>query len=634
MQQAKGDTFVIGVDGGGSKTVAVLLDDRGQVRGQGRSGSANVHNVGLAQAQANLEDAMRQATAAAQVDLGRLAAVTWALAGVDRPAERRLFAGLAADLLSGIPVRVENDALAALMGGLGTHHGLVLIAGTGMIAYGENKKGQTARAGGWGHLVDPGSGYALAHSALRAIGDAQDGMGLPTELSQRILRQLGLGQVSDLFGWLYDPGTGKAGVADLAALAPLVLAAAEAGDLAALDIVMRGADSLAEAVAAVARRLGLWESPFTAVLAGGLLERSAFYHQLVSQAIRTACPFAQPARPQADAAVGAALLALESLGLPLQASYPRPAGDPGRAGAVRASEEANVLTDDLDTRPVPVLVGLMHLLDGQAVAAIRPVLPVIAGAVEAIAARMAQGGRLIYAGAGTSGRLGVLDASECRPTFGIEQGRMVALMAGGPAAFGGALEGAEDDPQAGAAALAELAVGPLDSVVGIAASGRTPYVQGALAEAQRRGALAIALVCNVPTPFVASADYVIAPLVGPEALTGSTRLKAGTAQKLVLNMLSTAVMIRLGKTYGNWMINLRAENEKLRKRARRIVAQVCQITDQQAGQALAASGDDVKVAIVTTLANCSPAVARQRLAQAGGRVRQALTQLTEGETIV
>jgi N-acetylmuramic acid 6-phosphate etherase len=620
--QAKSNPFVIGVDGGGSKTAAVVLDERGQVLGYASSGSANAHNVGLAQARANLAAAMQQAAAAAQVDLAQVAAVTWALAGVDRPAERHLFATLAADMLPGIPVQVENDALAALVGGLGGPGlaGVVLIAGTGMIAYGTNEGGQTARAGGWGHLLDPGSGYALARSALRAIGDAQDGMGLPTGLGQRILRQLELAEMNDLFGWLYDPNRP---LADLAALAPLVLAAAEAGDLAALDIVIQGADSLAQAVAAVARRLDMADSPFTVVLAGGLLERSDFYRQVVSQAIRTACPFARPAQPKAGAAFGAALLALQALGLSIKVNRPEPADD----GTIWVSEEANVLTNDLDTRPVPVLVGLLHLLDRQAVAAVRPILPVIANAVEAIAGRMVQGGRLIYVGAGTSGRLGVLDASECPPTFGIERGRIVAVLAGGAAAFSGSVEGAEDDPAAGMAALAELTVGPLDTVVGIAASGQTPYVQGALAEARRRGALAIALVCNLPTPFTGSADHIIAPLVGPEALTGSTRLKAGTAQKLVLNMLSTAVMVRLGKSYGNLMVNVRAENAKLRKRARRIVAQACRIGDEEAGRALSASDGDVKVTIVATLARCTPADARQRLAQTGGRVRPALAQI-------
>jgi N-acetylmuramic acid 6-phosphate etherase len=199
------------------------------------------------------------------------------------------------------------------------------------------------------------------------------------------------------------------------------------------------------------------------------------------------------------------------------------------------------------------------------------------------------------------------------------------VIAGGPTAMTSAVEGVEDDAEAGAKALRDLAIRPLDSIVGITASGRTPYVQGALAEAGRRQALTIALTCNLPAPVAETAQHVIAPLVGPEALTGSTRLKAGTAQKLILNMLSTAVMVRLGKTYGNLMVDLRPENVKLQARARRIVAQACGLSEEEAANALRRSGGEVKVAIVTTLAGCSQAEARQRLAQAGGVVRKALS---------
>jgi N-acetylmuramic acid 6-phosphate etherase len=317
------------------------------------------------------------------------------------------------------------------------------------------------------------------------------------------------------------------------------------------------------------------------------------------------------------------LLALEALGQPLSESGVRPHA----VASGRASEERNALTGDLDLWPTATLVGVLHLLDGQAVAAVRPHLPAITAAADGIAARMAQGGRLVYAGAGTSGRLGVLDASECPPTFGIGPTRVVAAIAGGVAAVTGSVEGAEDDVSAGVTDMFKLAIGPLDSVVGIAASGRTPYVQGVLAEARRRGALAIALVGNWPTPLADTVDHLIAPLAGPEALTGSTRLKAGTAQKLVLNMLSTAVMVRLGKCYGNLMVDLRAENEKLRERARRIVAEACGISDQAAKEALLASGGEVKVAIVATLTGCSPADARQRLARAAGRVGQAVATI-------
>jgi N-acetylmuramic acid 6-phosphate etherase len=244
---------------------------------------------------------------------------------------------------------------------------------------------------------------------------------------------------------------------------------------------------------------------------------------------------------------------------------------------------------------------------------------------------MQQGGRLIYVGAGTSGRLGILDAAECGPTFNAEKQQVVGVIAGDATAITDSVEGAEDDPEAGAISLRKLAVDAMDSVVGITASGRTPYVLGALAEARRRQALTIALTCNWPSPVAEAAQYVIAPLVGPEALAGSTRLKAGTAQKLVLNMLSTAVMVRLGKVYGNLMVDLRPQNTKLQGRARRIVAQACGISQEEAADTLDRSGGEVKVAIVTILAGCTPEEARRRLAQANNVVRKALSVDTDRE---
>jgi len=234
---------------------------------------------------------------------------------------------------------------------------------------------------------------------------------------------------------------------------------------------------------------------------------------------------------------------------------------------------------------------------------------------------------LIYLGAGTSGRLGVLDASECPPTFGTPAEWVVGVIAGGAAALTQAIEGAEDDAAAGARAISDLAVTAADSVVGIAASGRTPYVLGGLTAARACGALTISLACNRPTPMEALCDINIAPLVGPEVITGSTRLKAGTAQKLVLNMLSTGVMIRLGKTFSNLMVDVQPTNAKLRDRAHRIVAQACEghaIPAAAIAATLEACNGEVKTAIVALLAAIPPAEARQRLAHTGGRVRQAL----------
>ena len=612
--------FVIGVDGGGSKTEAVLLDWQGRELARSRGTSSNWHVVGREAAREVLAAVMTEVAAAAGINLARVRAVTWALAGAGRPDEAAVLRAMQAKLLPHAAGQVVTDALAALVGGVGARFGVVVISGTGMMVYGEDGHGASARAGGWGHLLDEGSGYAIALDALRAIAHVHDHVDpLPTQLGQQILAALDLTSPQQLIPWLYAPERQPAHVA---ALAPLILDAAEAGDLLAIAGVSRAADALAAGVDAVARQLALKDA-FPLVLSGGLLTGNAFYRSVVTQSIRTRVPAARPMLPQADAATGAALLALEMLKQPLPTDKGLEQSD---GEEIWASEQRNVLTLDLDTRTTLELVGLMHLEDKRAVAAVRPVLPHIAAAIDAIAPRMKQGGRLIYVGAGTSGRLGVLDASECPPTFNTAPGQVVGVIAGGRKALTEAVEEAEDDPDSGAQAMRDLAIGPLDSVVGIAASGRTPYVMGALTEARRRGALTIALICNLPAPMSDLADYVLAPLVGPEVIAGSTRLKAGTVQKLVLNMLSTGVMVRLGKTYGNLMVDVQQLNAKLQVRARRIVAQACQISEEEAQRVLARCGGDVKVAIVSHLLGIDPETARRRLHHAGGNVRKALAE--------
>lgn len=287
------------------------------------------------------------------------------------------------------------------------------------------------------------------------------------------------------------------------------------------------------------------------------------------------------------------------------------------------TESRNPATANIDALPTLDMVRLINAQDARVPEAVAVELPRIADAIDRMVERMQSGGRLIYVGAGTSGRLGVLDASECPPTFGTPPEWVVGVIAGGERALTHSIEGAEDDAEAGARDIAASNVTERDSVVGIAASGRTPYVIGGMIEAKRRGAFVVSLACNRPSPMEDVADVSIAPLTGPEVLTGSTRLKAGTAQKLVLNMLSTGVMIRLGKTFGNLMVNVQPSNVKLKVRARRIIEQACGITVEQAAAALEACGS-VPVAIVSTLAGVTPDEARRRLQAAGGVLRQAL----------
>ncbi|MEU1913610.1 N-acetylmuramic acid 6-phosphate etherase [Streptomyces massasporeus] len=279
---------------------------------------------------------------------------------------------------------------------------------------------------------------------------------------------------------------------------------------------------------------------------------------------------------------------------------------------------------DIDRLPTLDIARLMNGEDATVAGAVAARLPQIAAAIDAVAERMTRGGRLVYAGAGTAGRLGILDASECPPTFNTDPSRVVGLIAGGPDAVVTSVEGAEDSRDLARADLDALAPTPDDTVVGISASGRTPYAIGAVEYARARGCLTIGLACNPGSPLAAAADHGIEIVVGPELLTGSTRLKSGTAQKLVLNMLSTITMIRLGKTYGNLMVDVRASNDKLRARSHRIVALATGAGDKEIEEALTATDGEVKNAILTILADVDGPTAARLLEESGGHLRAAL----------
>jgi N-acetylmuramic acid 6-phosphate etherase len=281
----------------------------------------------------------------------------------------------------------------------------------------------------------------------------------------------------------------------------------------------------------------------------------------------------------------------------------------------------------VDTLSVAELAVLMNEADATVPAAVHAALGSIVPAIEAASQRVVAGGRLVYVGAGTPGRIGVLDASEAPPTFGTTPDRIFAIIAGGPGAIVSSVEGAEDDGPAGEAAIDAAGVGPADVVIALASSGRTPFVVRAAARARELGALSIGMSCNENTALSAAVEYPIEVLVGPEIISGSTRLKAGTAQKLVLNMFSTISMIRAGKTYGNLMIDVRPTNVKLRERATRIVATVAQVDRQTAADALASTGFEVKPAIVMLRLGLSAEEAARTVEANGGQLRR----IREGE---
>ena len=292
---------------------------------------------------------------------------------------------------------------------------------------------------------------------------------------------------------------------------------------------------------------------------------------------------------------------------------------------LRATERRNPRTVDIDLATTHTIVDLINSEDRLVADAVASQRDPIARTIDVVERAFRSGGRLLYAGAGTSGRLGVLDASECPPTFGTPPQMVVGCIAGGDRALRTAVEGAEDDPAGGARDMASNQVGPNDVVIGIAASGTTPYVLGALVEAKSRGASTALVACSQPPQAMReAADILILPIVGPEVLTGSTRMKAGTAQKLVLNTITTGAMIRIGKSYGNLMVDLRATNVKLTDRAERMMMEVAGVSRELARDYLARAGGVVKRAIVMHALGVDAEFAQERLDRAGGVVRRAV----------
>ena len=291
------------------------------------------------------------------------------------------------------------------------------------------------------------------------------------------------------------------------------------------------------------------------------------------------------------------------------------------------TEQRNQATQDIDTLSTEDMIALINAEDAKAVAAVAEQRKSMAKAVERITESLRQGGRLFYMGSGTSGRLGVLDAAELLPTFGVGEEMVKAIMAGGSEAMFRPIEKAEDNADAGRQDFVAEHPCRGDVLVGITASGRTPYVLAAIAEAQTRGIHTIGVTCNPDSELARAADITIAPVVGPEVVTGSTRMKAGTAQKLVLNTLSTAVMIRLGKVYGNLMVDMQPTNEKLQRRAERIVADATGCSVEKAAELLTITDWNIKASIIMAVADCTPAEALAKLDQQHGVVSKAIASL-------
>ncbi len=584
----------IGINGGATRTTLVAVTPDLTQLAKVESGPTNYHNIGLAATRANLSEGLSQLAQTLNMPMGSFAGIGAGLAGVDRPEDQALIREVFRSIVPNMPLVVENDAIPALMAGAGERYGVITISGTGSITYGVNRAGDLLRCGGWGYFLDEGSGYDIAREAIRAVADATDEAAPTTLLTERLLARLNLPNPQALIPWLYAPERTVTEVAGAAAEAVMLID----DDLTARRIIVQAADRLAKAAMTVARRLDFEVSAFPVVMSGGLFDNCELLRLRFAYTVRTLYPRAEIIHAARSAAVGAAMLVLAKEGLSAKFEM---GGIPVVVADRRATEQRSILTMHAGSRPTLELLSTMNWEDSRIGAILAPQLPQLAALIDEAAPRFKQGGRVIMAGAGTSGRLAVLDAVECRPTFGVTPEQVMGILAGGNDAMMNSIEGAEDDEAEGRAQIAGRDVGDLDTVIGVAASGSTPFVIGILKEAAERGALTGSITNVVDAPISRLAQYPLVAATGPEVLTGSTRLRAGTAQKLLLNMLTTGIMVRAGRTLDNLMIDMAASNLKLNHRAKVIVQDATGLSIEQAAILLAEADGNIRHAIESGL---------------------------------
>ena len=573
---------VLGIEGGGTKTRWILLDSRGRRLADGTEGPGNVLLAGPEGLRKIFRRiATRLPLAPAAIGAGFAGARGTAEVSVARSALRSVWPQVKT-------VAVGQDTDSALAAAWGQGDGFLVIAGTGSNVVGR-LAGKKYTAGGHGHLLgDAGSGYDLATRALRAVYRERDRQGAAPKLAAGLLAHAGAADLDRLLRAVYHPR----GKEWLAGFAPVVLRAAARGDSLAREVVREATGELAERLAELARRLKV--RPTRVALTGGLVEND-FYRQQLTAAVAGRLPGARVTVLQTPGEIGAAKMA----------------GSPGNARLserrekfvdVEAlpTEKANPRSRGLHKKSVGQLVRLFVNEEAANARALRKAKAEIGRAAGLVAAALQRGGRLIYVGAGTSGRLGVLDASEMPPTFHADPEEVQAILAGGPEAIFRAQEGAEDDSEAGGRAVRERRVGKKDVVVGLTASGRTPFVLGALRQAAGAGAKTVLVTAHPawrPDPKGVRPEAVVRLDVGPELIAGSTRLKAGTATKAVCNILSSVAMIRLGRVHDNLMVHVVPSNEKLRARAVRLIRLLTGVGPVDAATALGRAGGNVATAV-------------------------------------
>ncbi len=554
--------LVLGIEGGGTKTewiLAQMEDGRMSIVERGMLGPGNLRLVPLATLQSMLGTLPKE-----------VSHVGAYLAGCANENDRLNLGRILSGLWPESRIALGSDRDSGFAAAFREQDGIAVIAGTGSAVTGR-KGDRMEKAGGWGQLLgDVGSGYHLAMQGLRLALSSYDLEHQVTPLANAILQKLGLDRLEELASWAM-----AADKMSVAMLVPVIFDAAKGGDPEMNAAVQGGAKSLVEYTGAVARRLEM-ESPEVQVL-GGLFVNHPEYFDLFRDYLSDVVPGARVQICTRSGAVGAVWLALKN-GVPAESQAAGPTGEISAS----LTEQANPRAANFDQLSLEAMVDLFVTEEEAVARALGDNRANLCKAIEVANDALKRGGRLIYVGAGTSGRLGVLDASEIPPTFGTDAELVQAIIAGGSDAVFHAVEGAEDDREMGGRMLDERKLDSKDIVCGIAASGRTPFVLGALEHAQKLGAATLLITCNPGRSKTTRFDAEIDLATGPEIISGSTRLKAGTVTKVALNILSTCCMALLGKVRGNLMIDLRASNAKLKERA---VQMVCQLRGCEPAQA-------------------------------------------------
>ena len=582
---------ILGVEGGGTKTAWVLVETvlsanasawEFRVLEQGKLPASNFRLTSPERLRAILAELPKQIDRAGVF-----------LAGCGTEEDRCALKQMCLEIWPNAKIVTGSDRDSGLAAALDHGDGIVVNAGSGSSVTGRRGE-RIERAGGWGHILgDAGGGYFLSIHALRLVLREHDLGRSEMDFTAKILRVLSLNNLDELVRWVQT-----ADKMELAMLAPVVFEAATAGDGRMMEIIEEGARVLCEYTEAVASRLHLLAPKV--VLIGGLFQRDSIYTHAFRRRLKKNLPDARVTTAERAPEVGAAWLAAE-LGDHITVREKLALSEIDSLAAA-LTEQRNPRSENLEKLSPREVVQLFVDEEKFVQDALRDAAADLTRAIEIVAEALRNGGRLFYVGAGSSGRIGVLDASEIPPTFGAAPDLVQGVIAGGVTALHRSAEAVEDDETAGALAMERRGVKDRDVVVGITASGRTPFVVGALSRAKSSGAKTILLTCNPAVAGGADAgqprspisattiDLVISLEVGPELLTGSTRLKAGTATKVALNIISTGAMVVLGKVRGNLMIDLHTTSTKLRDRAVRVVAEVTQSDYDTARQKLEASG--------------------------------------------